>query len=419
MRVALTVASILLASCAGAPPPPACPPAPPPAPPPPAATVDAPKPAAPEEPRVATPEAALRRLLAADKAREAWFSPDFLAKVPVSKVDEILASLRAEAGAFEDVRADGPRFVLVYAKATVAAGAAIDADGRFTTLFVRPPEPKSATLEQAVEAFRALPGKVSLLVVTDGAERAALAPELSLGVGSAFKLAVLAELRAQIDAKKRAWKDVVALSPSHRSLPSGHLHEWPDGAPMTVYGLAALMISQSDNTATDEVLALVGRTKVEARAPSNKPFLATREMFQLKAPSGAEDLAAWRRGGEADRRKLLETLAKKPAPPVETYPDAPTALDVEWFFSARELCALMGKVADLPLMSINPGLAKKADWDRVAFKGGSEPGVHNLTTWLEKGGKKHCVAATWNAPQKLDAGAFHAAYTKALVALGK
>lgn len=55
------------------------------------------------------------------------------------------------------------------------------------------------------------------------------------------------------------------------------------------------------------------------------------------------------------------------------------------------------EVADLQVMSINPGVANPQDWQKVAFKGGSEPGVLNLTTWLQaKNGKKYCVVATWN-----------------------
>lgn len=34
------------------------------------------------------------------------------------------------------------------------------------------------------------------------------------------------------------------------------------------------------------------------------------------------------------------------------------------------------------------------------YKGGSEPGVLNLSTWAEKAGKKHCVVTTWNDPKK-------------------
>lgn len=116
---------------------------------------------------------------------------------------------------------------------------------------------------------------------------------------------------------------------------------------------------------------------------------------------------------------MLEGLAQKPLPPLETYPEAPTALDVEWFFSPRELCALMKEVHDLPLMGINPGTARKSDWDTVAYKGGSEPGVLSMTTWVEKGGHAHCVSATWNAPQKLDDVRFTALYQQTIAALKK
>ena len=40
------------------------------------------------------------------------------------------------------------------------------------------------------------------------------------------------------------------------------------------------------------------------------------------------------------------------------------AQDVEWFYSARELCTLMDGVDHLPLMSINPGVAARRDWAR-------------------------------------------------------
>jgi hypothetical protein len=55
---------------------------------------------------------------------------------------------------------------------------------------------------------------------------------------------------------------------------------------------------------------------------------------------------------------------------------------VEWFFSTRELCALMAEVRGQPLMQVNPGVANPEDWETISFKGGSEPGVLNLTTAL-------------------------------------
>lgn len=47
---------------------------------------------------------------------------------------------------------------------------------------------------------------------------------------------------------------------------------------------------------------------------------------------------------------------KHPLPDTSDFGPNPTAPDVEWFFTAQELCTLISKVADLPLMSINPWL---------------------------------------------------------------
>jgi hypothetical protein len=78
----------------------------------------------------------------------------------------------------------------------------------------------------------------------------------------------------------------------------------------------------------------------------------------------------------------------------------------------------MSKVQDLPLMSINTGPARAADWDHVAYKGGSEPGVINMTTWIRKGARSHCVSATWNDPaSSVDDGAFASAYGRVIASL--
>ena len=63
-------------------------------------------------------------------------------------------------------------------------------------------------------------------------------------------------------------------------------------------------------------------------------------------------------------------------------------------------------------MSINPGIANPKDWERIAYKGGSEPGVLNFTTWLKgKNGKQYCVVATWNnSDAPVNEGKFAALY---------
>ncbi len=137
----------------------------------------------------------------------------------------------------------------------------------------------------------------------------------------------------------------------------------------------------------------------------------------LKTPANEALLTSFRAGDEAQRRALLPELAARPLPTLNAYPDTPTALDVEWFFSARELCALMARVEQLPLMSINPGVAERSSWDHIAFKGGSEPGVLNATTWLVRGSHRYCVAATWNATTLLTASRFMSLYSGVLSAL--
>lgn len=87
-------------------------------------------------------------------------------------------------------------------------------------------------------------------------------------------------------------------------------------------------------------------------------------------------------------------------------------------FSARELCGLMRNVENLPIMSINSGVAESADWKRVSYKGGSEPGVVNLTTWLvAKNGKSYCLSATWNDDKALDEMKFFGLYKSLLSTL--
>ncbi len=355
-----------------------------------------------------TPRAALERLFIAERILADWFTPAFLAEAPLSRLEQIVAELKRTQGAFQRVEGEGIDYTIVFERAVVPARIRLDAEGRIEGLLFLPARARITNLDQAVQGFRALPGRVGLLVLEDRAERGALNPEMPLGVGSAFKLAVLATLNEQIRSGQRSWRDVVELRPEWKSLPSGILHQWPDGSPLSVHTLSSLMISVSDNTATDVLINVVGRGAVEALAPSrNRPFLTTRESFILKMPRNQDLLSRYRAGNEAARREMLADIRNRPLPTVEeaelAFSRGPVALDVEWFFTARELCAMIGRVAELPLMGIEPGAANRRDWARVAFKGGSEPGVLNLTTFLQAGNQKiYCVAVTWNNDANLD-----------------
>lgn len=365
-----------------------------------------------------TPEQALERLFRERPVQAEWFAPSFLARVSAAQVEQVVAQLVAALGAFERVEPEGADWLVVLERGVVPTKVVLDAQGRFAGLLFQAPRARASDLDSAVAGFRELPGRVGVVVVEDGRLRAALEPDEPLAVGSAFKLAVLAALKEEVAAGRRSWDEVVLVRPEWKSLPSGILQQWPDGSPLTLHTLAALMISLSDNTAADALAHLVGREAVEAQAPRNRPFLTTREAFILKGPGNETLLEQYRRADEAGRRAILGELAALPLPPAGAFGAEPRALEVEWFFSGRELCALMEEVRDLPLMGINPGLARPDDWAAVAFKGGSEPGVLNLTTALvAKDGRRLCVAGTWNADRALDEARFFALYSGLLDAL--
>src|SRR6185436_600599 len=86
----------------------------------------------------------------------------------------------------------------------------------------------------------------------------------ALAIGSAFKLYVLGALARDVAEGKRHFDDTLRLEQRWMSMPSGKLQKWPVGTPLTLASAAALMISESDNTATDHLLFTLGRERVEA-----------------------------------------------------------------------------------------------------------------------------------------------------------
>jgi beta-lactamase class A len=359
-----------------------------------------------------SPLQVLERLFQTPNISADWFTPEFLAAVPIAQIQQIVNQFKQDLGDFASAVPDGSDYLLNFSRGSVPTKIVLNDKGKIAGLLLSPARQKISSLPEAIAQFKALPGRVSILVQEGSIERASLNPDLALGVGSAFKLAVLDILRSQIAAGKLTWKKVIPLQAQYTSLPSGRLQTWPTGSYLTVQSLAAMMISESDNTATDHLLQLVGRKNVEAIAPQSRPLLMTRELFQLKAKSNQALLEQYRRGSLPQKRSILTQLAKQPLPQVAEFAEAqPKALDVEWFFTPKELCQLMERVKDLPLMAINPGVAKPEDWQKIAYKGGSEPGVLNLTTSIQtKNGKYYCVVATWNHDRPLDESKFMGLY---------
>ncbi|MCE7997954.1 MAG: serine hydrolase [Rhodobiaceae bacterium] len=355
---------------------------------------------------VLSAEEAAQRLFSADEVEIEWFANLGLA----SAVPRVVQQLQDDLGPLEAIQSCTPKCLARFERGEFTFDIAVTADGLISSLWIDPPVIYSASLEEAIAKFDELPGDVSVYVSGEGELLGGLSGDGVLAVGSSFKLVVLKALDQLIGAGKLEWDQVVEFEDSWRSLPSGQLQDWPVSAPLTVHTLAGLMISVSDNTATDALHDLVSRGSLETLSPLNRPFLTTREFFQLKRRDAAELRRRFAEGNFDERMAVLSSLSSKPLPAIGDLNTDPL-LQIEWFFSAEELCKLMSDVRHLDVMQINPGIAVGSDWEEVAYKGGSDFGALNFTTALtSKNGNRYCVSATWNHVDALDETAFSMLY---------
>lgn len=348
-----------------------------------------------------------------------YFAPAFKAQVPKAQFDQIGAQLKARFGVavkVEKVTVTSPHAATVelgFERGVGTVQIVVDpaAPHRVTGLLLSRIEPRDDSIAKIEAEIRALPGTTAIGVYAlgDGVTPVTeLAGSQSMPIGSAFKLWILAEAARQVNAGTRKWSDVVPLGA--RSLPSGISQRWPDGVPVTLHTLATLMISISDNTATDTLLNALGRERVDAMvaqtgvadAAATLPLLTTMEAFQLKSPGNADLAAQWKPAGADGRRKLLAAnRARLAATKIDPamFADKPVALDIEWFASPRDEATVLdwlrtkGGSEALAILSVNPGTPDTGLFDYMGFKGGSEPGVI-YTNWLVKTKKGNWYAVT-------------------------
>lgn len=347
------------------------------------------------------PEQALIRLFISPNIDDRWLTPNFAADIyvpraPVATRDDLAASIRLYLDAFgplRDVEVDGEALVVVLERATVRMYLTLDDEGRIALILGDPPVPDGfAAVDRSLEL---LDGAASMLVTEDGRDIYARTPDVPRGVGSAFKMAVLKAYLDRIAAGGASWGDVVEMGPQWR-IPGSQMGTWLDGSRITAETAATLMISKSDNSATEALLSLVGSEVLEAMSPRNTPFLSTRDLFLLKRQGNEADLARWREGDVAARRALLAALDAREVD-WSDYEQGALAPDVEWFFTSRELCALVAEVGDARAMQASPGVARAQDWEAVAYKGGSEPVLISVTHLLRHAdGRTFCVTGAWN-----------------------
>lgn len=337
--------------------------------------------------------AILEQLLGGKPAEASQFNNQFLEAVPLQQINTVLSELYEEIGKPTQITVMGDEYNIITNTHTMPAIITLDETRKIAGLFLRPPVPLNAQLSDLLKPLADAASETSYLIIRDGTILAQKNADTPMAIGSAFKLAILKVLQDDIEAGNRQWDDVTIIPPELHSLPSGILQNFPDNAPITLHTLASLMISQSDNTATDILLALMGRDRVSAYL-TGQFVLSTRELFQLKEDIELAD--EFSRGDMETKQSISDILAKRALPSLSVG-SVHYKAGVEWYMSAKELCTLIEQVQTLDIFDINPGLANPVSWGRVAYKGGSEIGVLNMTTWvLAKGGHQYCVVFTAN-----------------------
>ncbi|MDV3455465.1 serine hydrolase [Sphingomonas sp. HF-S4] len=380
--------------------------------------------------------AELPALLRGEGNYDQYFAAGFRAQVSKEQFDALSRQFLASYGALKSVsrtRARSPWLAEIridYANGSGAATIEVDpaTPHLVTGLRITGLTGNEESIETVAERLAGLHGVTgfALAKLGSGAPEliASRQPDRPFAIGSAFKLVILAELVRATNSGERTWDDLVTLDGSQ--LPGGGYFLKPKGTTVTLRELATQMISVSDNSATDILLHTLGREKIEAMLPlvgvkdpaRNRPFLGTLEAFKLKGIA-ANDLAGrYLAADEAGRRSMLAgEVAGLPAlliRPTLFRDGKPVRIEeLEWFLSPADLVRIMDwlrRNSECPrgaelrtVLSKNPGIAPPVagKWQWVGYKGGSEPGVMNMTLLLQaKGGDWYAATASWNDPAR-------------------
>jgi Beta-lactamase enzyme family/ORF 12 gene product N-terminal len=351
--------------------------------------------------------AATAQLPVSDGQVRAHFDAAFLAEDDAAVLNQ---SLQAVTGAeLVSIQVSELNTVVAIVSARAAAPSevwlTVDSRGLISELRISPATtgPTPATWADVDAALRSVAPQVRLLVadVSNGSCRTvhSIDPGSAAPIGAAFKLYVLAALGHAVASGTVRWNQPLTVTAQLKSLPAGELQNEPDGTHVSVLNAAAAMTSLSDNTATDMLINLVGRSAVEdaltttgmANPALDRPLLTTREIFVLKLSQWPALAERYISANEPSRRTLLaSTVDRAPLPAVAAAGSwiAPRDINsLEYFASASDICRAY---ASLAALAARPGLSPigqvlslnddslaldPAQWKTTWFKGGSEPGV--------------------------------------------
>jgi len=367
------------------------------------------------------------RLLQGEEIEATVFDENFRNAVPPARFRELTRQVRAQQGAALAVVSISPQgtnsatLKIRFEKSIGTVNLALESSPphRISGLLLTGFEAAGSSLDTVLAKIAALPGRQGVLIrqldAGDLQPVAALDSDGRYAIASSFKLYILAELDRAVQAGERRWSDVVRLGP--KSHPSGISQNWPDASPVTLHTLATLMISLSDNSATDTLIRIIGQDRLADivrisghHDPSElRPFLMTRQASALKMPVHAELRDRFLSARPDEQENLLtgnDAVLTLDSMDSRILTSKPNFIDqLEWFATPQDMVRLLtyldrnASPETLAILTVNPGIGEDAarKWRYFGYKGGSEPGVLSYNFLLRsRAGKSYALSVNWN-----------------------
>lgn len=345
------------------------------------------------------------------------YSNDFQKALPVEQMAEIFAQVQGKYGDCVEVvdfkpSLNGDKFSTKHKNGQLIDFTLVEKNSKITGLWILGERAKVVgykNFEEAQNDFNTL-SRPSFLLLKNDKAIISVNENKRTPLGSTFKLFVLDTLLQQIKEKKLSCENELKISNSLKSLPSGVFQTKEEGEEFSLYEYALKMISISDNTATDHLIDKLGRTSVERQIKKrglklsygwNRPFLTTKELFQVRAIFEAEDYKKYASNTTTGRLVQLQKVAKLKNDQVmnelSKWQTPRGVLDTEWFSTPKDICALLQTFDQdndekiNSILSSNTPFAEKDLFDQIYYKGGSEPGVLQMAYYFKKDQDRYCL----------------------------
>ncbi|WP_191621150.1 serine hydrolase [Marinihelvus fidelis] len=262
------------------------------------------------------------------------------------------------------------------------------------------------SMDQAADRFASLSDQPGLVVarINDQNQCQAVTGRNAntlRSTASIFKIWVLAGVASALD-ERALYHDQVAGIDGGKQVRGGPLFAEPAGLPLSVDQLSTLMMGVSDNTATDMLLALAGRDRIDglhaeyghSMPEVMAPQLGISEQFHLFFSFPMAESMEYLDGTESFQRQFLEERIVPLGASGSGgggYNNESLFIDGAWRASPMDVCGAFARhrlhapgsdaalLVDRALQTSAAQPNLRSEWDRVWYKGGSlESGANGL-----------------------------------------